>query len=177
MNKAVFLDRDGVINREKSYLYKIEDFEVIEGVFEAVKAFKVHHFLVLVITNQSGIGRGYYTLNDFYCLNEWMLTKFKKQRTPLDDVSYCPHVPDDHCECRKPQPGMILDLSQKYNIDLTESWLVGDKEIDVQTGVNAGIHRNILVRSGHPIDETHTKALFIRDSLYQCINVILGNDK
>ncbi len=173
MTKAVFLDRDGVINKEKEYLYRIEDFDFIEGVFDAVSAIRQHHFLAIVITNQSGIGRGYYSQSDYSTLTDWMLNEFKVKNIQLNDVFHCPHTPSDLCNCRKPNSGMILEACQKFDIDLLKSWLIGDKEIDIETGINAGIPNNILVRSGHPIDEVHTKAAYIRDSIYDSLDLIL----
>lgn len=148
MNKALFLDRDGVINVEKNYVYKIEDFEFIEGIFELVRSYQEKGFLIIVITNQSGIGRGYYTEEDFHKLNNWMIEQFKQKGIIITEVYYCPYHPThgkgeylkDSFD-RKPNPGMILKAQEKYDIDLSQSVLIGDKESDIEAGRNAGIKR------------------------------------
>lgn len=151
MNKALFLDRDGVINKEKNYLYKIEDFEFIDGVFETCKYFQDKGYLIIVITNQAGIARGKYTEKDYQILTDWMMNEFKKQDINIKKVYHCPHHPDfsGECECRKPNPGMILQAQQEFDIDLSQSILVGDKNSDIEAGINAGVKMNYLVRTGH----------------------------
>ena len=118
MEKAIFLDRDGVINIEKNYLYKIEDFEFIDGVFETLNYLKNKGFLLFIITNQSGIGRGYYTLDNFNKLSSWMMAEFEKKSIKICQIELCPHSPQDHCNCRKPKTGMIDNILRTYEIDL-----------------------------------------------------------
>ena len=153
MNKALFLDRDGVINKEKNYLYKIEDFEFIDGVFETCRYFQEQGYLIIIITNQAGIARGKYTENDFDILNRWMLKEFQKENVIISKVYHCPHHPDfsGECECRKPKPKMILDAKDDFNLDLNKSILVGDKNTDIEAGINAGIKNNFLITTGHVI--------------------------
>lgn len=170
--KAVFLDRDGVINEEKEYVHKIKDFVFIQGVFKVVKKFNENGYYVFIITNQSGIGRGYYTENDFKVLNKWMLKEFEKSGAYINKVYYCPHSPNDNCSCRKPKPGMILEAIKEFNIDVNRSWLIGDKEDDILAAYNACIKNLVLVRSGHKIDENKTKANFIIDSITDIIDFI-----
>jgi len=167
MNKALFLDRDGVINIEKEYLYKITDFEFIEGLFDTCQYFQDKGYLLIIITNQAGIARGKYTEKNFETLNQWMLQQFTLKDILISKVYHCPHHPEftGTCACRKPNSGMIIQAQQAFNLDLTKSILVGDKEGDIQAGINAGISQNILVRSGHPIDEAHSKAISILDSI------------
>lgn len=151
MNKALFLDRDGVINLEKNYVHKIEDFEFIDGIFELTKYFQDKGYLIIVITNQAGIGRGYYTEEDFHKLNDWMIDQFKQRGILITEVYYCPFHPThgigkykkDSFD-RKPNPGMILNATRKYNINLSESILIGDKESDIEAGKSAGVGMNIL---------------------------------
>jgi len=171
--KAIFLDRDGVINVEKNYIYKQKDFNFIEGVFDAVQYFKKLGYLVIVITNQSGIGRNYYSVEDFHKLNNWMLNEFDRNQAALDCVYFCCHRPDENCSCRKPKPGMILNAISDFNIDIKQCWLIGDKESDIGTGRRAGMKNLILVRSGHSIDESNTEASYIVDSVYDTIRIIL----
>ena len=127
--KALFLDRDGVINHEINYLYKVEDFRFVEGIFDLCRNFQRNNFLLFVITNQAGIARGYYTEQDFAALTEWMIAKFKEQGILITKVYYCPHHPEitGECSCRKPRPGMILQAKQEFNLDQGTSVLIGDK--------------------------------------------------
>ena len=163
--KIVFLDRDGVINKEVGYLHKIEDFEFINGVFDACVYFQSLGYQLIVVTNQSGIERGYYSEDDFHTVNNWMLKQFKNQGVDILDVFLCPHGPGSNCDCRKPKPGMFNQADDKYSIDMENSWMIGDKEADVQAANAAGIQNTVLVKSGHTIDETNSKSLFILDSI------------
>jgi D-glycero-D-manno-heptose 1,7-bisphosphate phosphatase len=146
MNKALFLDRDGVINIEKNYVYRIEDFEFIEGIFELCKAYQDKGYLIFVITNQAGIARNYYNTGDFEKLTQWMIAEFDKQGITISKVFFCPHHPNftGACKCRKPQPGMILDAQAEFKLNLAQSVLIGDKNSDIEAGVQAGVGSNIL---------------------------------
>lgn len=145
MRKALFLDRDGVINKEINYLYKKEDFIFIDGIFDLVKYYKNLNYYVFVATNQSGIARNYYTEDDFNELTVWMNKEFLKNDTSIDDVYFCPHHPDIRvCSCRKPHPGMLLNAAKTYNVDLKNSIIVGDKERDIEAGLNAGLEETYL---------------------------------
>jgi D-glycero-D-manno-heptose 1,7-bisphosphate phosphatase len=170
--KAVFLDRDGVVNVEKDYAHKIEDFEFLSGVFEAVRAFNRGGYIVVVVTNQSGIGRGYYTSADFEKLTEYMLDRFKEEGCEIAGVYHCPHTPDSDCECRKPNPGMLLAAQKELDIDLSASWMIGDKESDIEAALAAGVQKTVLVRSGHKIDEKNTKATFVVNGIFDTIRIV-----
>ncbi len=148
-NRALFLDRDGVINIDKDYVYKIEDIEFIDSIFEVCKHFQDSGYQIFVITNQSGIARGYYSEKDFYILTEWMLREFQKRGIIITKVYFCPHHPEytGECECRKPQPGMIIRAYKEYNLDLKNSILVGDSVSDIQAGINAGIEKLIYLKN------------------------------
>ena len=172
--KTIFLDRDGVINKEINYLHKIEDFEFINGVFEACQYFKNLNYKIIIITNQSGISRGYYTENDFQIITNWMIAQFKKNDINILDVFHCPHLPDSNCNCRKPMPGMLLEAKYKHNINMNNSWMIGDKEADIIAANNAGITNTILVRSGHNINKADSNAEYIIDSIEQSNEVIIG---
>jgi len=152
MNKAFFLDRDGVINTELDYVYASEHFHFINGVFDACRIILSQGYKIIVITNQSGVARGYYTLNQFSELNAWMLQEFQKEGIDITDVYFCPHHPHiglapymQDCECRKPKPGMILRAQNEHNLDLAQSVLVGDRISDIAAGSNAGIGSLFLV--------------------------------
>ena len=170
--KVIFLDRDGVINKEVGYLHKSEDFEFIDGVFEACQYFQEIGYKLIVITNQSGIARGYYQEEDFHTLNQWMLTRFDDQNVDILNVFFCPHGPESNCKCRKPQPGMLLEARDKFDIDMKNSWMIGDKESDVCAANAAGISNTILVKSGHTINEKNTKAKFILESIEDTFEII-----
>ena len=152
MNKALFLDRDGVINVEKDYLYKIEDFEFIEGIFELCRYYQELGYLIFVVTNQSGIARNYYSENDFKGLSQWMTKEFLKHKIKIEKVYHCPHHPDlsGECSCRKPKPGMLLQAGDEYSVDLANSLLIGDKERDIEAALNAGLQETYL------FDESNT---------------------
>jgi D-glycero-D-manno-heptose 1,7-bisphosphate phosphatase len=170
--KIIFLDRDGVINKEVGYLYQTQDFEFIDGVFESCKYFQALGYKLIIITNQSGIARGYYQEKDFRALTKWMLIQFENQDVNILDVFFCPHGPDSTCKCRKPQPGMLLDARNKYDIDMANSWMIGDKEADISAANAAGINSTILVKSGHNIDEANSKAKFILKSIKDSTQII-----
>lgn len=134
LNKAILLDRDGTINVEKNYLYKIEDFEFLPGAIDGLRKLQKAGYLLIIITNQSGIGRGYYTEEDLKKLNDWMLEKLVDEGVYISKVYYCPHLPDaaiikyrKKCNCRKPAFGMYKQAVIEYNIDLLHSYSVGDK--------------------------------------------------
>jgi len=145
MTKAIFLDRDGVINIDTHYVHKIEDFKFCKGIFNCCHYLQSLRYLLIIITNQSGIDRGYYTHNDFKVLTEWMLSKFKENGVTITDVYYCPDTPEQATKFRKPNPGMILKAQEKYNINLKDSWLIGDKLTDIEAGKNANIPNLILL--------------------------------
>lgn len=172
LKKVIFLDRDGVINKEIGYLHKVDDFVFIPGVFEALKYLRSLGYHLIVVTNQSGISRGYYSIEDFEILNNWMINKFLKNDIEILDVFYCPHHPDELCDCRKPKSGLIVEAKKKYLIDLTSSWMIGDTEKDIEAGISAGIKNNILVRSGHTINEKTTKTNIIINSIKDITRVI-----
>lgn len=134
MNKAIFLDRDGTINVEKNYLHCIEDFEFIPGVIEALKIFQDLGYCLIIVTNQSGIARGYYTEEDFEHLTLWMVKQLEKQGIIITAVYYCPHHPRgsvkefiQECDCRKPKTGMFQKAAREHAISLKDSYAVGDK--------------------------------------------------
>ena len=145
MNKAVFLDRDGVINVDKHFVHKIENFELKRGIVELLQYLTTQNYKLFVVTNQSGIGRGYFTETDFLRLTEYMITIFKEYGVSFEEVYHCSCAPEKDCECRKPSPHMINKGVDKYEIDVSMSWLIGDKESDIGAANNAGIYNTIKV--------------------------------
>lgn len=153
VNRAVFLDRDGTINEESGYLYKVEDCRFIPGSIEAIARLKAAGFLVVVVTNQSGIARGYYTEADLGKLHQYMDTVITSGGGKVDGWYFCPHHPDyvhgtTGCDCRKPLPGMLRLAADELGIDLGSSWMIGDKIADIEAGAAAGC-RPALVRTGY----------------------------
>lgn len=147
-NKALFLDRDGTINIEKNYLFRIEDFEFREGIFEVAKAFFDRGYLIFVVTNQSGIARGFYSEEDFQLLTNWMKVQFRQNGVEITKVYHCPHHPDftGECVCRKPEPGLILKAFQEYKLNPDECVLIGDSERDTESGKRAGVHQIFKIK-------------------------------
>lgn len=158
MKRAVFVDRDGTINIEKEYLYRIQDFEFIKGAPEAIRLLNEAGIMVVVVTNQSGVARGYYTEDDVEHLHRHIARKLKDTGAYIDAWLYCPHHPSGRgsyalpCDCRKPSPGMLREAARRYNLDLVNSVMIGDKLADVEAGLAAGC-RTILVRTGYGAEE------------------------
>ena len=171
--KAIFLDRDGVINKEVDYLYKLGDFEFIEGIFEACNYIQKLGYSLIIVTNQSGIARGFFSENDFHVINNWMIDQFSQNNVNILDVFFCPHSNKSNCECRKPKSGMLIEAKNKHNINMGESWMIGDSERDIIAANLAGIKNTIQVRSGHKIDEKKSKAKFLINSIQQSQDIIL----
>ena len=167
MNKAVFLDRDGVINIDKSYLYKIDDFEFCNGIFRLLLHLEKLDHKLFIVTNQSGIGRGYYNENDFLKLTFWMLKKFNEKNIHIEKVYYCPHSPDDGCDCRKPNSGMFENAQEEFNIDMSVSWMIGDKKSDIQAAKKAGIKQTIFINNF-----TCEESKYNVNSLFDIIDII-----
>lgn len=143
--KALFLDRDGVINIDHGYVYQIEKFEFTQGIFELLRLFLNKGYLLFIVTNQSGIGRGYYREEDFQTLTAWMLDEFKRENIKIMSVEHCNHAPEANCACRKPQTGMVENILAQYEIDLENSWLIGDKQSDIDLAINAKIGHTVAI--------------------------------
>jgi len=148
MKKAVFLDRDGTLNLDPGYLSSAKDLEILPSVFKGLKLLAQNDFLFIVITNQSGLGRGLVTPEALTAIHQKMDLIFKDQGVFISEYCFCPHTPADHCECRKPSPLLIQKAAQKWEIDLNKSFMVGDKKTDIQAGISAGVGGVALVRTG-----------------------------
>jgi D-glycero-D-manno-heptose 1,7-bisphosphate phosphatase len=153
MHGHVFLDRDGVINRDTGYLGSWSKFEYVPGAVEALRALALAGWPIVVITNQSGIARGYYTLDDYLALTRRMVADLADRGVPIQGVYFCPHHPQGvvegfvkECDCRKPMPGMILRAAAELDIDLAASVFVGDKKSDMQAAAAAGVGRRYFVQ-------------------------------
>ena len=152
MQKAAFLDRDGVINADHGYVSRPENFEWLPGVFEACRELVRLGYALVVVTNQSGIARGYYGEEDFLRLTDWMKARFADEGVSIAGVYYCPHHPEkgigaykQACDCRKPMPGMLLRAAEDLSLDLSKSVMFGDKPGDCTAGKRAGCPERVLL--------------------------------
>jgi D-glycero-D-manno-heptose 1,7-bisphosphate phosphatase len=150
--RAAFIDRDGVINIDHGYVFRREDFEFVPGVLEGAQLLAQQGFALVVITNQSGIGRGMYSEADFDLLTAWMAEQFAAVDAPLAGVYFCPHHPVDavgayrqECHCRKPAPGLLLRAAHELDLDLSRSVLFGDKRSDLEAAAAAGVAQRVLL--------------------------------
>ena len=179
LNKAIFLDRDGTINVEKNYLIEPADLVLLPGVGEALRHGREAGYLLIVVTNQSGVARGYFTAAAVEELHNHLQKELLPFGVQIDAFYLCPHHPehgDGPCDCRKGEPGMLLQAAREYHIDLAASWMIGDKRSDVEAGSKAGC-RSILVRTGYGEQEGQglPPATLSADSLAAAVELILSN--
>lgn len=183
MNRAVFLDRDGVITEDPPhYAHRLDQLKLIPESAEAIKLLNKNGFKVIVVSNQSGVARGYYDEHDVQIFNRAMEEELKKKGAHIDAIYYCPHHPDAEieayrrdCDCRKPKPGMIKRAEKDLDLDLKESFMIGDKKSDIEVGHRAGC-KTILVLTGHGKDELKKKRIEtnnVSDDLFAAIKKIL----
>lgn len=164
MEKAIFLDRDGTINVDVDYLHETDKLVFIDGAVEALALLKAQGYRLIVISNQSGIGRGYFGVREVECLHAHMNRILQKHGAAIDAFYYCPHVEQDRCACRKPQTGLIDRAAAEWDIDLQQSYMVGDREADVMTAVRAGCGYGLLL-SGHAVPDSQQEKY--RECLYR----------
>lgn len=178
--KAVFLDRDGTINIDHGYVHQIDDFQLIEGVGKTLKKLQNQGWLLVLVTNQSGIARGYFSEAQFLQLTEWLDWSLDEDYgVVLDGIYYCPHHPEglgeykEECDCRKPKAGMFLQAIEELGIDPSKSVMVGDKLEDMLAAKAANIKTKVLVRTGKPVtSEAEQAADYVIDSLVQITHLI-----
>ena len=176
--KAAFLDRDGVINKDYGYVHKWEDFKFCDGAIEGLKLLKSLDYLLVIITNQSGIDRGFFSQLEYEKLTEKYTKKLSKDGLNIDAIYHCPHHPEysepnfKDCNCRKPKPGMIFNAVKEFNINLTNSIIIGDSARDIEAGKNAGIKQRFLITSEKSFQ--NDKTLFTKSfpSLIECAKYI-----
>jgi len=139
-NKAVFLDRDGIINKNRDdYVKRIEEFEILPHVPKAIHLLNSANFYVIVISNQSAVNRGLLLVEDLNKIHAFLQNELSKYNAKINAIYYCPHRPDEACHCRKPKPGLILKAAKDHQIDLKASWLIGDKISDIQAAKSVGV--------------------------------------
>jgi D,D-heptose 1,7-bisphosphate phosphatase len=154
-NKAAFIDRDGTINRDVPYCSRPEDFELLPGVGEGIRILKESGYKIIVVTNQSGIARGYFTEEILVNIHDKMRNDLAIYKASIDAIYYCPHHPDDDCDCRKPKPKMILDAARDLNIDISNSYVIGDTKADIDMGIRAGCKKSLKVNRNELSDPLH----------------------
>jgi D-glycero-D-manno-heptose 1,7-bisphosphate phosphatase len=149
MKRAVFLDRDGTLNVEREYLADPAKLELFPGVGAALRRLQDAGFLLFIVTNQSGIGRGYYTEADMHRVNERLLAELARVGVRIEKIYFAPEAPEQPSRGRKPSPQFLFDARDESGVDLARSYMIGDKLIDVECGWNAGVRRSLLVRTGY----------------------------
>lgn len=180
MNRAIFLDRDGVIVEDLDYTYRIDQLKLIPGSAEAIKLLNQNDFLIIIVTNQSGIAKGYFTENDTILFNDSMKEKLREYGAHIDAIYCCPHHPDakiekykTDCDCRKPKPGMLKKAEKKFDIDLIQSFIIGDRLSDIEAGKCVGC-KAIMVLTGYGKDEPKNDRIdHITQNLYEAVEYIL----
>ncbi|MDD5697132.1 MAG: HAD family hydrolase [Victivallaceae bacterium] len=173
--RALFLDRDGVINRDTDYLHKIEHFAFVDGIFDLCRAAAGLDYRIIVVTNQSGIGRGYYTEADFLKVTEWMMREFAEHEIEISGVYACPHLIDAvleryrrDCPARKPNPGMLLRARDDFQLDLSECIFIGDQSRDMEAGRRAGIGTLVRLNAANSMPaENSDPAITVVADLYE----------
>jgi D-glycero-D-manno-heptose 1,7-bisphosphate phosphatase len=180
--RAAFLDRDGVVNREVGYLHRWEDFEFLPGALDAMRRLHQAGYALVIVTNQSGIARGYYTPADYEALTARLREAMAGNGSPAAGIYHCPHHPEGtvagfsfECDCRKPLPGMLLQAAKDLDLSLPASIMVGDKLADAQAGRAAGVGQVFLVRSGHALETgAEAQADSVHDDLAACVGALLA---
>ena len=170
LSPAVFIDRDGTIMEDTDYCSDPKDVRIFPGVVDALRRLKSRGFKLIITTNQSGIGRGLFTLDQYRAVEAEVLRQLGDDL--IDATYYCPDAPGQHSTCRKPAPGMIVNATRDHPIDLSRSFLIGDKEIDVECAHNAGV-RAIRVRTGVRRDVIGSKADWVADDVPAAAGIIL----
>ena len=181
--KGAFIDRDGVIIKERGYAYRLEDLALLPGSAAGLRALQSAGYKLIVVTNQSGIARGLYTEADYLAFTAHMQATLAAEGVRLDAVEYCPHLPDaavlryrQVCECRKPRPAMLERAAARLGVDMAGSVLIGDRRTDIEAGRAAGVGRCFLVRSGESVgarDETLADGVYA--DLAECVRALLGD--
>ena len=180
MHKAIFLDRDGTVSEEVGYMYDAGLYKLFPWTGDAIRRINESGFKAVLITNQSGVGRGYFPESTVHQVHDILKTELARYAAHLDAIYYCPHEPAADCECRKPKPGMLRQASRELDLDLANSYMIGDKYIDIETGHAAGA-KTILLRTGYGTEQiaehyasSPVQPDLIADDLLQAVEAILA---
>ena len=179
MNRAVFLDRDGTLIEDKDYLHRPEEVVIFPGVGPALKRLQEAGFKLFIVTNQSGVGRGYFPIEDVHRVHEHLAREFAKDGVRIQKFYIAPEAPDAPSRGRKPSPQFLFDARDEFGIDLAQSYMIGDKLIDLECGWNAGVKRSILVKTGYGAElarEGVVKDATVVDELPAAMDTILNSD-
>ncbi len=175
MVKAIFLDRDGTINELNSqgFVHQPDNFRFLPGALEGLKEFSKMGYKLIIVTNQSGIGHGFYTEEDMHSVHEKMVQLLSEEGIEIHDINYCPHKRGEGCSCRKPRPGMIATAIEKHGIDISRSFMVGDNTKDIKVGENAGL-KTIGLNTGYGLKDGNitVKPDFMASSLLEAAEIV-----
>ena len=181
MNKAVFIDRDGTINVNVHYLDKPENLHIYDGVSEGIRLLKKNDFKIIIITNQSGIGRGFFSEDVLEKIHEKLVSELNKNGAEIDAIYYCPHHPEENCTCRKPNTDLMKKAIMDFDIDIKRSYFIGDRMLDVETGFNVGCKTVLVPENKEKIrkemEKSSIKPNHINDTFYLAVQWILKNSK
>lgn len=175
MRNAVFIDRDGTITHDIGYVHKIEDFKLLPNAIKGLKLLKKYR--LFIVTNQSGIGKGFFTLKDFFNYNKMVLAELNKNNIKIQKTYYCPHAPEDSCSCRKPKTKFLKGAEKEFSIDLNKSFVIGDKKADVELGRNAGCKSVLVLTGDGKKTAKESKPDFVAKDLLDAAKWIVKNDK
>ena len=179
--KTAFIDRDGTINVNVEYLDNPNDLHIYPDVAKGIKRLQDHEFKIIVISNQSGIARGYFSEETLQQIHERIQEELAKEQASIDDFFYCPHHPDDGCDCRKPKTGLFEQAIKKYNIDVSQSFVIGDRMLDVEAGYNLGLITILIPENVEFVKEerrlTKIEPNYICDDFYSAVEWIVQNQK
>jgi D-glycero-D-manno-heptose 1,7-bisphosphate phosphatase len=178
--KAILLDRDGTLIEDKNYAYKIEDFELLPGVIEGLRQLQ-REFIFFIVTNQSGIGRGYYTIRDFHNFNNHLIRLLEEENIKIQKTYFCPHLREEDCDCRKPNTKFIDEIVKEFNVNIEKSWMMGDHPSDIQFGMNGGC-KTVFLTTGHgdkhldDLKSLNINPTIISDNFLEAVQKILQLD-
>lgn len=173
-NKAIFLDRDGTIIVDVGYPKYPEQVVLLPGAADALKALQEKGFLIIIVSNQSGIGRGYVTSEEAASVHNKFVSLLKDADIVVDGACYCPHAPEEECSCRKPSPAMLFNAAERLNIDMQNSFMVGDRGVDIETGRRAGC-RTVLMEGNKEDGSSHVEADYHAENWQDAVRFIIDN--
>lgn len=178
MSGAIFLDRDGTINIDKDYVHKIEDWEFLPHALEGLQILSQREYKLVIVTNQSGIGRGYYTQHDMEKLHNYVTSLLKEKNIEIAGIYFCPHTPSDKCICRKPETELLKKAAEDLNINISDSYFIGDKTCDIKMGRDSGC-KTIMVQTGKGGKDGEYDVIpdFIVHDLYEAAKLIVKGEK